>query len=350
MIIVLDSSALTRGVRFDTAIADARALGHRVVVPRLVVLEVASRYREESAEMIAALSVQARMLRPTGIAARPYEVRRRCSRQGRRLRRRRDRRPRGDRRRSGRSSRRVACRGGREGDLAASALYRQEEARRISGDAELADRARSRRRNPGVDVIWVSSDARAYGDGEDGVWHGDLARELASARSEYRVRWASDIPVIDGPVQAEQVAEVEEAAEVAPRPRLLRASWSRKRWFQPRFPNPRHLQQPPPPSLFSAQRGRELRRSASNPPESSVRWTARSGQGHRRAETKGHDRRRSRRSRPLRCLIASNLDRCLCCRQSVEGPELDTAGRVSNRRSSTTRVDGCFGPWSGSRR
>ncbi|MFD4783915.1 PIN domain-containing protein [Rhodococcus qingshengii] len=216
MIIVLDSSALTRGARFDTAIADARALGHRVVVPRLVVLEVASRYREESAEMIAALSVQARMYDRLGL--------------------RRD------------LTRFVdAAHDKADGyvddvieDLVAIGVEVVDPV--DVSHVEVAERAISLRRpytdkkkrdgypatlnwltvldladrNPGVDVIWVSSDARAYGDGEDGVWHGDLARELASRGLEYRVRWASDIPVIDGPVQAEQVAEVEEAAEVAP--------------------------------------------------------------------------------------------------------------------------------------
>ncbi|WP_459683143.1 PIN domain-containing protein, partial [Rhodococcus sp. no. 34] len=216
MIIVLDSSALTRGARFDTAVADARALGHRVVVPRLVVLEVASRYREESAEMIAALSVQARMYDRLGL--------------------RRD------------LTRFVdAAHDKADGyvddvieDLVAIGVEVVDPV--DVSHVEVAERAISLRRpytdkkkrdgypatlnwltvldladrNPGVDVIWVSSDARAYGDGEDGVWHGDLARELASRGLEYRVRWASDIPVIDGPVQVEQVAEVEEAAEVAP--------------------------------------------------------------------------------------------------------------------------------------
>ena len=208
MIIVLDSSALTRGARFDTAIADARALGHRVVVPRLVVLEVASRYREESAEMIAALSVQARMYDRLGL--------------------RRD------------LTRFVdAAHDKADGyvddvieDLVAIGVEVVDPV--DVSHLEVAERAISLRRpytdkkkrdgypatlnwltvldladrNPGVDVIWVSSDARAYGDGEDGVWHSELARELASRGLEYRVRWASDIPVIDGPVQVEEVAEV----------------------------------------------------------------------------------------------------------------------------------------------
>ncbi|MDI9902772.1 PIN domain-containing protein [Rhodococcus sp. IEGM 1409] len=208
MIIVLDSSALTRGARFDTAIADARALGHRVVVPRLVVLEVASRYREESAEMIAALSVQARMYDRLGL--------------------RRD------------LTRFVdAAHDKADGyvddvieDLVAIGVEVVDPV--DVSHLEVAERAISLRRpyvdkkkrdgypatlnwltvldladrNPGVDVIWVSSDARAYGDGEDGVWHGDLAHELAARGLEYRVRWASDIPVIDGPVQVEEVAEV----------------------------------------------------------------------------------------------------------------------------------------------
>ncbi|MCS4257674.1 hypothetical protein M2405_006000 [Rhodococcus erythropolis] len=216
MIIVLDSSALTRGARFDAAIADARALGHRVVVPRLVVLEVASRYREESAEMIAALSVQARMYDRLGL--------------------RRD------------LTRFVdAAHDKADGyvddvieDLVAIGVEVVDPV--DVSHLEVAERAISLRRpytdkkkrdgypatlnwltvldladrNPEVDVIWVSSDARAYGDGEDGVWHADLARELASRGLEYRVRWASDIPVIDGPVQVEQVAEVAEVSPEAP--------------------------------------------------------------------------------------------------------------------------------------
>ncbi|MGW6655387.1 PIN domain-containing protein [Rhodococcus sp. NPDC055024] len=214
MIIVLDSSALTRGARFDTAIADARALGHRVVVPRLVVLEVASRYREESAEMIAALSVQARMYDRLGL--------------------RRD------------LTRFVdAAHDKADGyvddvieDLVAIGVEVVDPV--DVSHLEVAERAISLRRpytdkkkrdgypatlnwltvldladrNPGVDVIWVSSDARAYGDGEDGVWHGDLARELAARGLEYRIRWASDIPVIDGPVQVEEVAEPTPEAQV----------------------------------------------------------------------------------------------------------------------------------------
>ncbi|MFE5644388.1 PIN domain-containing protein [Rhodococcus sp. NPDC056516] len=214
MIIVLDSSALTRGARFDTAIADARALGHRVVVPRLVVLEVASRYREESAEMIAALSVQARMYDRLGL--------------------RRD------------LTRFVdAAHDKADGyvddvieDLVAIGVEVVDPV--DVSHLEVAERAISLRRpytdkkkrdgypatlnwltvldladrNPGVDVIWVSSDARAYGDGEDGVWHGDLTRELAARGLEYRVRWASDIPVIDGPVQVEEVAEPTPEAQV----------------------------------------------------------------------------------------------------------------------------------------
>ncbi|WP_306490538.1 hypothetical protein [Rhodococcus erythropolis] len=148
MIIVLDSSALTRGARFDAAIADARALGHRVVVPRLGVLEVASRYREESAEMIAALSVQARMYDRLGLrrdltrfvdaahdkadgyvddviedlvaigveVVDPVDV----------------------------SHLEVA-----ERAISLRRPYTEEEARRLPGDAELADRARSRRPQPG---------------------------------------------------------------------------------------------------------------------------------------------------------------------------------------------------------
>ncbi|MDV6274538.1 PIN domain-containing protein [Rhodococcus erythropolis] len=215
MIIVLDSSALTRGARFDTAVADARALGHRVVVPRLVVLEVASRYREESAEMIAALSVQARMYDRLGL--------------------RRD------------LTRFVdAAHDKADGyvddvieDLVAIGVEVVDPV--DVSHLEVAERAISLRRpytdkrkrdgypatlnwltvldladrNPEVDVIWVSSDARAYGDGEDGVWHADLARELASRGLEYRIRWASDIPVIDGPVQVEEVAEVALEAPVA---------------------------------------------------------------------------------------------------------------------------------------
>jgi hypothetical protein len=216
MIIVLDSSALTRGARFDAAIADARALGHRVVVPRLVVLEVASRYREESAEMIAALSVQARMYDRLGL--------------------RRD------------LTRFVdAAHDKADGyvddvieDLVAIGVEVVDPV--DVSHLEVAERAISLRRpytdkkkrdgypatlnwltvldladrNPGVDVIWVSSDARAYGDGEDGVWHADLARELAARGLEYRIRWASDIPLIDGPVQVEQVAEVAPEAPVVP--------------------------------------------------------------------------------------------------------------------------------------
>lgn len=61
MLIVLDTSAVTRDSRFETFVRTAVDRGVRVAVPRLVLLEIADRYQRESAAMIEALTVQARM-------------------------------------------------------------------------------------------------------------------------------------------------------------------------------------------------------------------------------------------------------------------------------------------------
>ncbi|OYD67587.1 PIN domain-containing protein [Rhodococcus sp. OK302] len=209
MIIVLDSSALSRGARFDNSIADAKARGLRVVVPHLVVLDVANRYRAESAEMIAALSASARMydrlglrrdltrfidaahdkadgyiqdvvddLRQIGVeVVDPVDV----------------------------SHVAIAER--------AIAMRRPyvDKKKRDGYPAtlnwltvlDLADR------NPGVEVLWVSDDARAFGDSSDASWHEDLVRELESRGLASHVRWAQEFPVFDGPAQIEKFIEAD---------------------------------------------------------------------------------------------------------------------------------------------
>lgn len=208
MIIVLDASALTRGARFDTAIADACALGNRVVVPRLVVLEVAHRYRAESADMIAALSVQARMYDRLGLR---------------------------------RDLTRFVDAAHDRADGYVDALVEDLVGMGVEvvdpvdvPHLDVVERALAMRRpyvdkkkrdgyaatlnwltlldladrHPGEDVIWVSSDAHVYGGVEGGVWHADLQRELAERGLEDRVRWAVDSPAIDGPVHVEKAREV----------------------------------------------------------------------------------------------------------------------------------------------
>ncbi|MGC0366956.1 hypothetical protein ABH922_004940 [Rhodococcus sp. 27YEA15] len=206
MIIVLDSSALGRGALFESAIADARAHGHRVVVPRLAVLEVAGRYRDESAEMIAALSVQARMYDRLGLRR----------------------------------------------DLTRFVDAAQDKADSYVGDVveelvglgvevldpvdashlDVAARAISLRRpyvakkkrdgypvtmnwltvldladrNPDSEVVWVSSDTTAFGDGEHARWHDDIRSELVERALGDRLRWALQIPAFGAPgVVAERI-------------------------------------------------------------------------------------------------------------------------------------------------
>lgn len=203
MIIVLDSSALVRGARFDNSVADAKARGLRVVVPRLVALDVANRYRKESADMIAALSVQARMYDRLGlrrdltrfidaahdkadgyvqdlvddlqgigievidpvdvphllVAERAIAMKR----------------PYVDKKK----------RDGYPATLNWLTLL------------DLADR------NPGTEILWVSADTRAFGDTQEASWHPDLLRELDSRWLDSRVRWALEFPVFDGPAQVE---------------------------------------------------------------------------------------------------------------------------------------------------
>ena len=67
MLIVLDTSAVTRDARFETFVRDALDHGSRVLVPRLVLVEVAHRYQRESVAMIDALTVQARMYDRLGL-------------------------------------------------------------------------------------------------------------------------------------------------------------------------------------------------------------------------------------------------------------------------------------------
>lgn len=219
MIIVLDSSALVRGARFDNSVADAKARGLRVVVPRLVALDVANRYRKESADMIAALSVQARMYDRLGLrrdltrfidAAHdkadgyvqdlvddlqgigievidPVDVphllmaERAIAMQ----------RPYVDKKK----------RDGYPATLNWLTLL------------DLADR------NPGTEILWVSDDTRAFGDTQEASWHPDLLRELDSRWLDSRVRWTLEFPVFDGPAQVEATvveARVVEARVVLP--------------------------------------------------------------------------------------------------------------------------------------
>ncbi|MCJ0904381.1 PIN domain-containing protein [Rhodococcus sp. ARC_M6] len=209
MIIVLDSSALSRGVRFDNSIADAKARGLRVVVPHLVVLDVANRYRAESAEMIAALSASARMYDRLGL--------------------RRD------------LTRFIDAAHDKADGYVQDVV---DDLRQIGVEVvdpvevshiEIAERAISMRRpyvdkkkrdgypatlnwltvldladrNPGVEVLWVSDDARAFGDSGDASWHEDLVCELESRGLASHVRWAQEFPVFDGPAQIEESVEAE---------------------------------------------------------------------------------------------------------------------------------------------
>lgn len=215
MIIVLDSSALVRGARFDNSVADAKARGLRIVVPRLAVLDVANRYRKESADMIAALSVQARMYDRLGLrrdltrfidAAHdkadgyvqdlvddlqgigievidPVDVphllvaERAIAMQ----------RPYVDKKK----------RDGYPATLNWLTLL------------DLADR------NPGTEILWVSDDTRAFGDTQEASWHPDLLRELDSRWLDSRVRWALEFPVFDGPAQVEATVALPELVEAA---------------------------------------------------------------------------------------------------------------------------------------
>ena len=209
MIIVLDSSALSRGARFDNSIADAKARGLRVVVPHLVVLDVANRYRAESAEMIAALSASARMYDRLGL--------------------RRD------------LTRFIDAAHDKADGYIQDVV---DDLRQIGVEVvdpvdvshiEIAERAIAMRRpyvdkkkrdgypatlnwltvldladrNPGVEVLWVSDDARAFGDSSDASWHEDLVRELESRGLAGHVRWAQEFPAFDGPAQIEEFAPAE---------------------------------------------------------------------------------------------------------------------------------------------
>ncbi|MDI9916198.1 PIN domain-containing protein [Rhodococcus sp. IEGM 1379] len=209
MIIVLDSSALSRGARFDNSIADAKARGLRVVVPHLVVLDVANRYRAESAEMIAALSASARMYDRLGL--------------------RRD------------LTRFIDAAHDRADGYVQDVV---DDLRQIGVEVvdpvevshiEIAERAIAMRRpyvdkkkrdgypatlnwltvldladrNPGVEVLWVSDDARAFGDSSDASWHEDLVHELESRGLASHVRWAQEFPAFDGPAQIEEFVEAE---------------------------------------------------------------------------------------------------------------------------------------------
>lgn len=217
MIIVLDSSALARGTRFEKSVAAVMSRGVRVVVPHLVVLDAAHRYRKESAEMIAALSASARMYDRLGL--------------------RRD------------LTRFIDA----AHDKADS--YVQDLVDELVGigievlepvgvsHLEIADRAMAMRRpyvdkkkrdgyiatlnwltlldladrNPGAEILWVSDDTRTFGSTDDAFWHEELVGELDSRLLEHRVRWVLEFPVFDGYVPVEQVEkapEVSEAPEV----------------------------------------------------------------------------------------------------------------------------------------
>lgn len=206
MMIVLDSSALTRGPRFDNFVADATARGYRIVVPHLVVLDVATRYRAESIEMITALSASARMYDRLGL--------------------RRD------------LTRFIdAAHDKADGyvqDLLTELLgigveivepvdvsHLEVAARALSMQRPYVDKKKRdgypatlnwltlldlADRNPGVDVLWISDDTRAFGSTDDASWHDELLRELDARGVAGRVRWALEFPIFDEPVRVGFVA------------------------------------------------------------------------------------------------------------------------------------------------
>ncbi|MFE7418603.1 PIN domain-containing protein [Rhodococcus sp. NPDC057529] len=196
MLIVLDTSAVTRDARFETFVRDALDRGGRVLVPRLVLVEVAHRYQRESVAMIEALTVQARMYDRLGL-------------------------------RDDLSVFVDAARAKADGYV--DSLARQLEAMgcdviepAYTSHLEIAARELQRRRpyvdrkrrgytatvnwltvldiadrRPSEDVVWVSANSRGFGGGEPGVWHDEIRAELQDRGLDHRLRWVTGLDDVD---------------------------------------------------------------------------------------------------------------------------------------------------------
>ncbi|MBV6755524.1 PIN domain-containing protein [Rhodococcus opacus] len=218
MLIVLDTSAVTRDARFETFVRDTLDRGSRVLVPRLVLVEVAHRYQRESVAMIEALTVQARMYDRLGL-------------------------------RDDLSVFVDAARAKADGYV--DSLARQLEAMgcdviepAYTSHLEVAARELQRRRpyvdrkrrgytatvnwltvldiadrRPSEDVVWVSANSRGFGSGEPGVWHDEIWAELQDRGLDHRLRWVTGLDDVDlrdtGRPRGEQVS-VRVAAPPAP--------------------------------------------------------------------------------------------------------------------------------------
>lgn len=196
MLIVLDTSAVTRDSRFETFVRTAVDRGVRVAVPRLVLLEIADRYQRESAAMIEALTVQARMYDRLGLRddlslfvdvarakAGGYVVAlaRELEKIGVEV---------------------IEPVGCSHVEIAQRAVQRRRpyrEKKRYDGYAatvnwltvlDLADR------HPDG-VVWVSANTRSFGGGEPSVWHDEIAAELRERRLGGRVWWATSLAEVD---------------------------------------------------------------------------------------------------------------------------------------------------------
>ncbi|MFC9356195.1 PIN domain-containing protein [Rhodococcus sp. NPDC057014] len=196
MLIVLDTSAVTRDARFETFVRDALDRGGRVLVPRLVLVEVAHRYQRESVAMIEALTVQARMYDRLGL-------------------------------RDDLSVFVDAARAKADGYV--DSLARQLEAMgcdviepAYTSHLEIAARELQRRRpyvdrkrrgytatvnwltvldiadrRPSEDVVWVSANSRGFGSGEPGVWHDEIRAELQDRGLDHRLWWVTGLDDVD---------------------------------------------------------------------------------------------------------------------------------------------------------
>ncbi|MEN0133827.1 MAG: PIN domain-containing protein [Rhodococcus sp. (in: high G+C Gram-positive bacteria)] len=227
MLIVLDTSAVTRDVRFETFVRDALDRGSRVLVPRLVLVEVAHRYQRESVAMIEALTVQARMYDRLGL-------------------------------RDDLSVFVDAARAKADGYV--DSLARQLEAMgcdviepAYTSHLEIAARELQRRRpyvdrkrrgytatvnwltvldiadrRPSEDVVWVSANSRAFGSGEPGAWHDEIWAELQDRGLDHRLRWVTGLDDVDpgdaGLPRRERVSEPVPAPAAPPAlPRVVAA-------------------------------------------------------------------------------------------------------------------------------
>ncbi|WP_307718087.1 PIN domain-containing protein [Rhodococcus marinonascens] len=193
MLIVLDTSAVAWNPRFEAFVRTAIGQGARVVVPRLVLLELIHRCEQESAAMIEALTVRSRMYDRLGLRENLTQFV---------------------------DAARAKAKGYAEevaGELEGLGIDIVEPV--DSSHVEIALRAvRCRRpyldrkrhdgypdtvnwltvlnladRNPADEVVWVSANSRAFGSGETSMWHDEIWAELHDRGLERRVRWAVDL-------------------------------------------------------------------------------------------------------------------------------------------------------------